>query len=218
MNTHRTALPDAIRDCAAVVADTVAHRARPARRPHPVRGVHRRRAPRPPGRTCTSSVRAAASKLQPDEPRSPRTSRRSAVAESAKRAAAAWGDAGAYEGTTEFGPGEMPARFAATITLQELALHGWDLARATGRPSPSVREPRRPCSSVVEQIAEQARSQRLLRPARRRARRRTPPSTERSLPAGEIPSGRADRPARRPEQRHDDRRVKGPLRHRQGLV
>ena len=29
------------------------------------------------------------------------------------------------------------------------------------------------------------------------------------MPAGEIPSGRADRPARRRKQRHDDRRVKG---------
>lgn len=49
---------------------------------------------------------------------------------------AAWASPGALEGTVHFGPGEMPAMQAASITLIELLLHGWDLARATGQPYP----------------------------------------------------------------------------------
>ncbi len=47
---------------------------------------------------------------------------------------AAWATPGALEGITHFGPGEMPAAQAASITLMELVVHGWDLARATGQP------------------------------------------------------------------------------------
>lgn len=46
---------------------------------------------------------------------------------------AAWAQPGALEGTVVFGRGEMPALQAASITLMELLLHGWDLARATGQ-------------------------------------------------------------------------------------
>ncbi len=48
-------------------------------------------------------------------------------------ATAAWGQSGAFEGNAEFGPGEMPARMAGAITLMEVAVHGWDLAVATGQ-------------------------------------------------------------------------------------
>ncbi|MEV6107923.1 hypothetical protein AB0M28_24945 [Streptomyces sp. NPDC051940] len=43
------------------------------------------------------------------------------------------------------------------ITLQELALHGWDLARAVGRPY-QVSGAAAAVLAVVEQIAEQARA------------------------------------------------------------
>ena len=45
----------------------------------------------------------------------------------------AWSEPGALEGSTPFGSGERPAEFVAAITLSELVLHGWDLARATGQ-------------------------------------------------------------------------------------
>jgi uncharacterized protein (TIGR03086 family) len=110
------------------------------------------------GGTLTSSVRAARKEpLVPVEdvsaPMSP-----ALVAESAVLAAAAWAGPAAYEGVCEFGPGEMPAGFAAAITLQELALHGWDLARATGRPFTLGEDTAQVTLGVVEQIAEQARS------------------------------------------------------------
>ncbi|MEU6576631.1 TIGR03086 family metal-binding protein [Streptomyces sp. NPDC046805] len=79
------------------------------------------------------------------------------VAALAVRAAAAWAEPGALEGMTHFGPGEMPAEFAAAITLQELALHGWDLARATGRRPVLTAEAAESALAAVGQLAERAR-------------------------------------------------------------
>ncbi|MEV4560361.1 TIGR03086 family metal-binding protein [Kitasatospora sp. NPDC049285] len=80
------------------------------------------------------------------------------VAAGAERAAAAWLRPEAMEGETEFGPGLMPSSLAAAVTLQELAIHGWDLARATDRPYPVGEEAGAVLLGVVEQLAEQARA------------------------------------------------------------
>ncbi|MGH3948280.1 MAG: TIGR03086 family metal-binding protein [Pseudonocardiaceae bacterium] len=48
--------------------------------------------------------------------------------------AAAWRDPAAWEGTTEAGGVELPAEEMGTVALNELVIHGWDLARATGQP------------------------------------------------------------------------------------
>jgi uncharacterized protein (TIGR03086 family) len=47
---------------------------------------------------------------------------------------AAWRDPAAGEGLTSAGGVQMPAADIAVVTLDELVLHGWDLARATGQP------------------------------------------------------------------------------------
>lgn len=47
---------------------------------------------------------------------------------------AAWCEPAAAEGVTSAGGVEMPAAEIAVVTLDELVLHGWDLARATGQP------------------------------------------------------------------------------------
>jgi uncharacterized protein (TIGR03086 family) len=47
---------------------------------------------------------------------------------------AAWRRPEAWEGIIEAGGVTMPADVAALVTLDELVLHGWDLAKATGRP------------------------------------------------------------------------------------
>ena len=47
---------------------------------------------------------------------------------------AAWREPGAGEGTTTAGGIELPAAEVAAVTLDELVIHGWDLARATGQP------------------------------------------------------------------------------------
>ncbi|MBT2392569.1 TIGR03086 family protein [Streptomyces sp. ISL-1] len=109
------------------------------------------------GETLSSSARAARKEQQPAEADGSATSPTD-VAESADRAAAAWGNPGAYEGITDFGPGEMPAGFASAITLEELALHGWDLARATGQTFAISEDTAQLALGAVEQIAEQART------------------------------------------------------------
>jgi uncharacterized protein (TIGR03086 family) len=47
---------------------------------------------------------------------------------------AAWREPGAGEGMTSAGGLTMSASDVAVVTLDELVLHGWDLARATGQP------------------------------------------------------------------------------------
>jgi uncharacterized protein (TIGR03086 family) len=46
----------------------------------------------------------------------------------------AWRDPSAWEGMTEAGGVKMPAEQMGVVALDELVLHGWDLARATGQP------------------------------------------------------------------------------------
>lgn len=48
--------------------------------------------------------------------------------------AEAWRDPAAWEGMTEAGGVTMPAEVTAAVALDEVVLHGWDLARATGQP------------------------------------------------------------------------------------
>lgn len=47
--------------------------------------------------------------------------------------AAAWHDPAAWDGDTEAGGVTLPAPVMATIALDELVIHAWDLAVATGR-------------------------------------------------------------------------------------
>jgi uncharacterized protein (TIGR03086 family) len=47
--------------------------------------------------------------------------------------AESWRNPGAYEGTTMAGPVEMPGAEAAAVALNEVVVHGWDLATATGQ-------------------------------------------------------------------------------------
>lgn len=47
---------------------------------------------------------------------------------------AAWSDPAAWEGMTQAGGITFPARVAGQVALNELVVHGWDLARATGQP------------------------------------------------------------------------------------
>ncbi|MFC5996650.1 TIGR03086 family metal-binding protein [Pseudonocardia hispaniensis] len=47
---------------------------------------------------------------------------------------AAWREPAAWEGAASVGGVTMPAAQVAIVALDELVLHGWDLARATGQP------------------------------------------------------------------------------------
>ncbi len=46
--------------------------------------------------------------------------------------AEAWADPAAYDGMTMAGPVELPAPVAARVALNEVVVHGWDLAVSTG--------------------------------------------------------------------------------------
>ncbi|WP_063730859.1 TIGR03086 family metal-binding protein [Streptomyces sp. RTd22] len=48
--------------------------------------------------------------------------------------AAAWRDPAAWQGSTEAGGVTLPAEAMGVVALDELVIHGWDLARATGQP------------------------------------------------------------------------------------
>jgi uncharacterized protein (TIGR03086 family) len=48
--------------------------------------------------------------------------------------AAAWRDPAAWTGMAEAGGVTMPAEQMGMVALDELVLHGWDLARGTGQP------------------------------------------------------------------------------------
>lgn len=47
--------------------------------------------------------------------------------------AEAWRDPGAWSGMTRAGGVDLPGEVAAAVAVDELVIHGWDLARATGQ-------------------------------------------------------------------------------------
>jgi uncharacterized protein (TIGR03086 family) len=48
--------------------------------------------------------------------------------------AQAWRDPAAWTGMTRAGGFDLPGEFAGMVALDELVIHGWDVARATGQP------------------------------------------------------------------------------------
>jgi len=46
---------------------------------------------------------------------------------------ASWREPGAWQGMTRAGGVDMPGEVAGVVALDELIVHGWDLARATGQ-------------------------------------------------------------------------------------
>jgi len=49
------------------------------------------------------------------------------------RAVAAWSDPSAWEGEVDLGMAKMPAAELASMIIKEMAVHGWDVATATGQ-------------------------------------------------------------------------------------
>ncbi|WP_280511749.1 TIGR03086 family metal-binding protein [Nocardia farcinica] len=59
---------------------------------------------------------------------------RTRIAARLKALAAAWQDPAAWDGRTEAGGVTDDAAAMAVVALDEVVVHGWDLARATGQP------------------------------------------------------------------------------------
>jgi uncharacterized protein (TIGR03086 family) len=70
------------------------------------------------------------------------------------RALAAWGKPDVWEGDVDLGFATMPATAVASMLLEELALHGWDLARSTGQDFTLPDATTRFLLTVVEESAE----------------------------------------------------------------
>src|SRR6478752_2484127 len=58
---------------------------------------------------------------------------RTVIPERLDRLARAWREPAAWTGTTQAGKLPAPGELAGAIALDELVVHGWDLARATGQ-------------------------------------------------------------------------------------
>ena len=65
----------------------------------------------------------------------------------------AWRVPAAREGTTSVGGVSMPAAMVAVVALDELLLHGWDLARATGQTYDADPEAVAACRGFVAAMA-----------------------------------------------------------------
>ncbi|RYB95361.1 TIGR03086 family protein [Nocardioides oleivorans] len=59
---------------------------------------------------------------------------REALAAQVPEMTAAWRDPDAWDGMTRAGGVDLPGQVAGLVALDEIVLHGWDLARATGQP------------------------------------------------------------------------------------
>lgn len=63
--------------------------------------------------------------------------------------AAAWRSADAWTGMTRAGGVELPGEVAGAVALDELVIHGWDLARSTGQPYEAGEAELRTCAALL---------------------------------------------------------------------
>jgi uncharacterized protein (TIGR03086 family) len=75
---------------------------------------------------------------------------RERITENLAELAAAWREPAAYDGMTLAGPIEMPGSVAALVALDEIVVHGWDIARATGQRYPADLDAVAACLAWVE--------------------------------------------------------------------
>ena len=66
----------------------------------------------------------------------------------------AWRDPAAWTGTTEAGGVELPGEAAGLVALDELVIHGWDVARASGQEYQCERELLEAVHAFVAQFSE----------------------------------------------------------------
>ncbi|MEU2573818.1 TIGR03086 family metal-binding protein [Streptomyces anulatus] len=63
--------------------------------------------------------------------------------------AAAWRSPDAWTGVTRAGGVELPGEVAGAVALNELVVHGWDLARSTGQPYAAGEAELRSCEALL---------------------------------------------------------------------
>ncbi len=67
--------------------------------------------------------------------------------------AEAWREPGAWDGMTQAGGFTFPAADAGLVALNELVIHGWDVARATGQDYPVDRASLEACHAMLAPTA-----------------------------------------------------------------
>jgi uncharacterized protein (TIGR03086 family) len=60
---------------------------------------------------------------------------RTRIPRQVRELAGAWRDPNAWTGMTRAGGVDLPGEVAGIVALDELVIHGWDLAQATGQPA-----------------------------------------------------------------------------------
>jgi uncharacterized protein (TIGR03086 family) len=81
---------------------------------------------------------------------------RSRLPEQLEALVAAWHRPEAWEGFTEVGGVRMPAAAMGVVALNEVLVHGWDLAAATGQPYLADPDSAARCLEFVDQTAANA--------------------------------------------------------------
>ncbi|QWF83026.1 TIGR03086 family metal-binding protein [Amycolatopsis sp. CA-230715] len=81
---------------------------------------------------------------------------RAETAEHVRVLGEAWDDPAAWEGSTSAGDLEMSNALWGRISLTEMVVHGWDLARATGQPFGLPEETLRACFEHVVEFVPKA--------------------------------------------------------------
>ncbi|TDB90757.1 TIGR03086 family protein [Actinomadura sp. KC216] len=89
-----------------------------------------------------------ASRLPPDW--------RARIPERLDALAAAWRSPDAWQGMTQAGGLELSGRDAGHVALNELVVHGWDIARASGQPYDPTDEEIQACLVFVAPTVEQS--------------------------------------------------------------
>jgi uncharacterized protein (TIGR03086 family) len=79
-----------------------------------------------PGDDVTAGQAGDGSRLAPDW--------RTSIPDALSALAEAWRDPVAWDGMSQAGGIEMPGSVCGMVALEEVVVHGWDVARATGQP------------------------------------------------------------------------------------
>lgn len=106
----------------------------------------------------------AAEKRFPDGPSQPPSADeaglppdwRARIPEQLDALAAAWRSPDAWEGVTEAGGVDLPGREAGHVAMNELVVHGWDVARASGQPYDAGKDEIEVCFAFVAPSVEQS--------------------------------------------------------------
>lgn len=70
--------------------------------------------------------------------------------------AAAWRFPDAWQGMTQAGGIDLPGEQAGNVAMNELVVHGWDIARASGQPYDATEEEIGSCLAFVTPAVEQS--------------------------------------------------------------